>query len=62
LRGSRDFASVAHYREFLERLVEQLNAGRRERLKPEMQYLRALPERRLGRDLNPKDRGVRAAG
>jgi len=47
LRGSRDFASVAHYREFLERLVEQLNAGRRERLKVEMQYLRALPERRL---------------
>ncbi len=47
LRGSRDFASVAHYREFLGRLVEQLNAGRRERLKVEMQYLRALPERRL---------------
>jgi hypothetical protein len=47
LRGSRDFASLAHYREFLRRLIAQLNAGRRERLAAEMQYLRALPERRL---------------
>jgi hypothetical protein len=47
LRGSRDFASVAHYQEFLRRLLAQLNAGRRERLAVEMQYLRALPERRL---------------
>jgi hypothetical protein len=47
LRGSRDFASVAHYQEFLRRLLAQLNAGRRERLTVEMQYLRALPERRM---------------
>jgi hypothetical protein len=47
LRGSRDFASVAHYQEFLRRLLAQLNAGRRERLAVEMQYLRVLPERRL---------------
>ena len=47
LRGSRDFASVADYQEFLRRLLAQLNAGRRERLAVEMQYLRALPERRL---------------
>ena len=47
LRGSRDFASVAYYQDFLRRLVAQLNAGRRERLRVEMQYLRALPERRL---------------
>jgi len=47
LRGSRDFASVAGYQEFLRRLLAQLNAGRRERLAVEMQYLRALPERRL---------------
>ena len=47
LRGSRDFESVAHYQEFLRRLLAQLNAGRRERLAAEMQYLRTLPERRL---------------
>jgi hypothetical protein len=47
LRGSRDFESVAHYTEFLRLLVARLNAGRRERLAVEMQYLRALPEQRL---------------
>jgi hypothetical protein len=47
LRGSRDFASIAEYKEFLRLLLAQLNAGRRERLAVEMQYLRALPERRL---------------
>jgi hypothetical protein len=48
LRGSRDFASVEEYREFLRLLLMRLNAGRRERLAAEMQYLRALPERRMG--------------
>jgi Mu transposase-like protein len=47
LRGSRDFAAVAGYKEFLRRLLAQLNAGRRERIAAEMPYLRALPERRL---------------
>ena len=47
LRGSRDFASVAQYETFLRALLAQLNAGRRQRLAEEMQYLRALPERRL---------------
>ena len=47
LRDSRDFPSVADYKEFLRRLLAQLNAGRRERLAEEMQYLRALPARRL---------------
>lgn len=47
LRGSRDFATVADYKDFLRTLVGQLNAGRRDRLKIEMQYLRTLPERRL---------------
>jgi hypothetical protein len=47
LRGSRDFAGNAVYKEFLRLLLAQLNAGRRERLAVEMQYLRALPERRL---------------
>ena len=47
LRGGRDFTSVADYKQFLRGLVTQLNAGRRERLKVEMQYLKALPEGRL---------------
>jgi hypothetical protein len=47
LRGSRDFPSLADYKQFLRLLLAQLNAGRRERVKLEMQYLRALPDRRL---------------
>ena len=47
LRGSRDFASVEQYGEFLRLLIARLNAGRRDRLAAEMQYLRALPDRRL---------------
>lgn len=47
LRDSRDFASVAQYQTFLQTLLAQLNAGRRQRLAEEMQYLRVLPERRL---------------
>lgn len=47
LRGSRDFVSNGIYKEFLRFLLTHLNAGRRERLAVEMQYLRALPERRL---------------
>jgi hypothetical protein len=47
LRGSRDFSALAEYQHFLRTLLEQLNAGRRQRLAEEMQYLRALPERRL---------------
>jgi hypothetical protein len=47
LRNSRDFASTTDYKQFLRSLVAQLNAGRRERLKIEMQYLRPLPEGRM---------------
>lgn len=47
LRGSHDFAGVAQYKQFLRELLGQLNAGRRDRLQVEMQYLKALPERRL---------------
>jgi hypothetical protein len=47
LRDSRDFASISEYKEFLRALMAQLNAGRRERLRVEMQYLRTLPESRL---------------
>jgi hypothetical protein len=47
LRGSRDFASITDYKRFLRVLLEQLNAGRRQALKVEMQYLRGLPDGRL---------------
>ena len=47
LRGSRDFASVTDYKQFLRLMLVRLNAGRRERLKVEMQYLKALPDGRL---------------
>lgn len=47
LRGSHDFAGVAEYQQFLRELLQQLNAGRSQRLQAEMQYLKALPERRL---------------
>jgi hypothetical protein len=47
LRDSHDFGSLTEYKEFLRVLLRQLNAGRRERLKTEMQYLRPLPAGRL---------------
>lgn len=47
LRESSDFGSIAEYKEFLRLLLTQLNAGRRERLRVEMQYLRPLPAGRL---------------
>ena len=47
LRDSRNFGSIAEYKEFLRGLLTQLNAGRRERLRIEMQYLRPLPALRL---------------
>ena len=47
LRDSREFASLGEYKEFLRVLLRQLNAGRRERLRIEMQYLRPLPAGRL---------------
>ena len=47
LRDSRDFGSISEYKEFLRALLGQLNSGRRERLRVEMQYLRALPASRL---------------
>jgi hypothetical protein len=46
LRGSRDFAAV-EYRAYLVKLFQQLNGGRKPRLKEEMEWLRPLPERRL---------------
>jgi len=47
LRGSRDFTALTEYQEFLRVLLGRLNAGRRQRLAVELQYLRMLPERRL---------------
>jgi hypothetical protein len=47
LRNSRDFSSVSEYKDFLGLLLVQLNAGRRDRLRVEMQYLQKLPQGRL---------------
>ena len=46
LRGSRDFDSRQEYEAFLEKLFDQLNAGRQERLAEELKVLRRLPARR----------------
>jgi len=43
LRGSRDFSSRDEYKGFIERLLHQLNAGRRARLEEELKVLRRLP-------------------
>ena len=47
LRGSRDFASVEEYGQFLKNLMAQRNAGRRERLAEELAVMRELPARRM---------------
>ena len=47
LRGSRDFVSREAYETFLRRLLNQLNAGRRNRLTEEVERLRPLPKQRL---------------
>ena len=47
LRGSREFADRGEYERFLERLFEQLNAGRRARFAEEQAVLKPLPARRL---------------
>jgi hypothetical protein len=47
MRGSRDFASVAAYDQFLRKLFAKMNAGRRERFAEELLQLRPLPEQRL---------------
>ena len=48
LRGSRDFTSRPEYESFLQKLFEQLNSGRRDRLLEEMKVLHQLPSRRQG--------------
>jgi len=47
MRGSRDFASVAAYDQFLRKQFAKMNAARRERFAEELLQLRPLPERRL---------------
>jgi transposase len=46
LRGSRDFACRDDYEQFLQKLFDQLNSGRRERLKEELVLLYRLPRKR----------------
>jgi transposase len=46
LRGSRDFASRDEYEQFLQKLFDQLNSGRKERLKEELVLLYRLPRKR----------------
>lgn len=46
LRGSRDFDNRQDYQQFLEKLLDQLNAGRTERMTEELKALRQLPARR----------------
>ena len=47
LRGSRDFADVQAYGQFLKALTDQLNRGRRSRFAEERKVLRGLPPVRL---------------
>lgn len=46
LRGSRDFETREDYQEFVSKLFEQLNSGRKPRFAQEMDVLRPLPDRR----------------
>ena len=47
IRGSRDFESREAYEAFLDRMFEELNAGRQKRFGQEAGCLRELPRRRL---------------
>lgn len=47
LRGSREFATLNEYKEFLAGMFSQLNAGRRDRLKEELAVMHELPATRL---------------
>jgi hypothetical protein len=43
LRGSKDFESICEYRQFLKKLFIQLNSGRKDRLREELEILKTLP-------------------
>ena len=47
LRGSRDFENRQAYEQFLAALLDQINAGRRQRLQQEQAVMRELPPGRL---------------
>jgi hypothetical protein len=47
LRGSRDFESREAYKKYIEKIIFQLNAGRRKRFLEEIKLLFKLPKRRL---------------
>jgi len=47
LRGSREFATMTEYREFLRAIARERNASRKERLDQELECMRPLPARRL---------------
>ena len=47
LRGSRAFDTRKTYERFVQELLSQLNAGRKDRLREELALLRPLPQRRL---------------
>jgi hypothetical protein len=47
LRASRDFATVADYRRFIDELVGRRNACHRKRIEAERPFLRRLPARRV---------------
>lgn len=47
LRGSRNFDSREEYEQFLRRIFDQLNAGRRKRFEEELAVLRRIPTRKM---------------
>lgn len=47
LRGSKDFNEIAEYKKLLQKITEQLNAGRSQRFKEELNELKGLPARRV---------------
>jgi hypothetical protein len=47
LRGHRDFESRSEYENFLQKLFKQLNSGRQDRLREELEVLKRLPMRRI---------------
>lgn len=47
LRGSRDFSSREEYQKFLDRITEQRNQGRIQRLQEEYEHMRQLPPKRM---------------
>jgi len=57
LRGNRDFGSIIEYEKFLQKISDQLNAGRTKRFREELAVLRQLPARRFD-DFKPLETKV----